>query len=238
MKHPYGNYGEKYAKNVRRHYYANITFVDEEIGKIIKTLKKRGMYNQSLIVYLSDHGDMLGDHYHWLKTYPYEGSSHIPFIVKWPSSFAILPGIKRHEVVELRDVLPTFLDAAGGKVPLDIDVLSIVRLMKDKKAQWRRFIDLEHATCYTPENYWCALTDGKIKYIWNFYNGKEQLFDLINDPNEKKEVSSVSSYKSVLHLMKQALIRHLQERGSEFVKDDKIVIRRNRTLLYSPHYPK
>ena len=77
---PYGNFGEEYAKDSRRHYYANVTFIDEEIGKVIKTLKEKGIYDNALICYISDHGDMLGDHHHWRKTYPYEGSVHIPYI--------------------------------------------------------------------------------------------------------------------------------------------------------------
>ena len=83
---PYGNFGNEYARNSRRHYYANITFIDEQIGRIIQTLKEKDMYNDALIVFVSDHGDMMGDHYHWRKTYPYEGSTHVPYIVKWPSA--------------------------------------------------------------------------------------------------------------------------------------------------------
>ena len=86
---PYGNYGDDYACNSRRYYYANVTFVDEEIGKIIAALREKGMYDNALIVYVSDHGDMLGDHYYWRKTYPYEGSAHIPFLVKWPASCGV-----------------------------------------------------------------------------------------------------------------------------------------------------
>ena len=57
---PYGNFGDEYAKDSRRHYYANVTFIDEEIGKVIKTLKEKGIYDDALICYISDHGDMLG----------------------------------------------------------------------------------------------------------------------------------------------------------------------------------
>ena len=86
----------------KTHYYANVTFIDEEIGKVIKTLKEKGIYDNALICYISDHGDMLGDHYHWRKTYPYQGSVHVPYIVKWPASYHFtkgcshrLPGVNR-----------------------------------------------------------------------------------------------------------------------------------------------
>lgn len=70
---PFGNFGDAYAINSRRHYYANITFIDDQVGQIIQTLKDKGMYDNALICFTADHGDMLGDHYHWRKTYPYEG---------------------------------------------------------------------------------------------------------------------------------------------------------------------
>ena len=73
----------------------------------------------------------------------------------------------------MRDLLPTFLEIAGSSIPQDMDGQSLLRLMEGKTDQWRKYIDLEHATCYSPDNYWCALTDGKIKYIWRFHTGTE-----------------------------------------------------------------
>lgn len=233
---PYGNFGDEYAKNSKRHYYASITFIDEEIGKIIQALKEKGMYDNSLIVFVSDHGDMMGDHYHWRKTYPYEGSVHIPYIVKWPAALHIAPG-KVEQPVELRDVLPTFLEIAGGEVPAQMDGKSVLQLAKGDTRGWREFLDLEHATCYSDDNYWMALTDGKLKYIWNFNNGSEMLFDLEKDPQELKNVVDNKKYSSRIKVMRQALVAHLQERGEEFVKDGKPVIRQ-KTMLYGPNYNK
>lgn len=65
---PYGNFGNEYARHSKRYYYANITFIDEQIGRVLQTLKDKGMYDNSLIIFVSDHGDMMGDHYHWRKT--------------------------------------------------------------------------------------------------------------------------------------------------------------------------
>ena len=232
----YGNFGEDYAKNSRRHYYANITFIDEEIGKIVQALKEEGMYDNALICYISDHGDMLGDHYHWRKTYPYEGSVHVPYLVKWPSTSGFLKGGKVEAPVELRDLLPTFLEMAGGKVLADMDGKSLARLMDGSKERWRNYIDLEHATCYSPDNYWCALTDGKIKYIWRFHTGTEELFDLEKDPHELKNVVGDKRYGVRLEELRAAMVRHLSERGEEFVKDGQLQVLK-RTVLYSPLFP-
>lgn len=236
---PFANFGDEYAVNSRRHYYANITFIDEQIGKIIQTLKEKGMYDNAIICFTSDHGDMLGDHYHWRKTYPYEGSTHVPYIIKWPKNRITPPpaGLKIEQPVELRDFLPTFIEAAGGQVPPDMDGKSLFTLIKGDKNSWRKYIDLEHATCYSADNYWCALTDGKIKYIWNFHNGNEQLFDLVKDPLELKNLASVTKYKKQLETMRKEMVNHLSERGEEFVKDGKLVIRTS-TMLYGPNYPR
>lgn len=232
----YGNFGDEYAKNSRRYYYANVTFVDEEIGKIVKVLKEEGMYDNALICYISDHGDMLGDHHHWRKTYPYEGSVHVPYIVKWPSSCGFPKGGKVEEPVELRDLLPTFVEMAGGKVPSDMDGQSLVRLMDGNQDKWRRYIDLEHATCYSPDNYWCALTDGKIKYVWRFHTGEEELFDLQKDPHELKNVVGEKRYLGRLKELREAMVKHLSERGEKFVKDGKLQVLKG-TVLYSPLFP-
>eukprot|EP00808_Paulinella_micropora_P004206 g19564.t1 len=65
-------------------YYGNIEFVDEQIGDIVAVLKKRGWYENTYILFTSDHGDCQMDHFHWRKSYPYECSSHVPLLVRWP----------------------------------------------------------------------------------------------------------------------------------------------------------
>lgn len=233
-----GNFGTEYAQNSRRYYYASITFIDEQVGRIIEELKKKGMYENSLICFVADHGDMLGDHYLWRKTYAYEGSSAIPYIIKLPYSGRQVKkdGTPIDEPVELRDLLPTFLAINGAEIPEAIDGMSLLPLMEKKKYTWRKFIDIEHATAYWQNNYWCALTDGKVKYIWFFLTGEEQLFDLVNDPGELNNLSKDSSSQRQLELMRKAMAEHLQERGEEWVKDGKLVVRK-KSLLYSPNYP-
>jgi len=233
-----GNYGVEYAKNSRKYYYAAISFIDEQVGRIVTELKKKGMYDDALICFVSDHGDMLGDHYLWRKTYAYEGSAAIPFIMKVPRSIydAKKPGMKINAPVELRDLLPTFLDVNHFNVPEDMDGMSLLTLLESKKSTWRTYIDLEHATAYWADNYWCALTDGKIKYIWFCHSGKEQLFDLESDPCELKELSATPAYRNKLWEMRKAMVTHLQERGEEWVKDGQLVVRK-KNLLYSPNYP-
>ncbi|MFV0554289.1 MAG: arylsulfatase [Mangrovibacterium sp.] len=231
----FGDFGVEHAVESRRHYYASISFIDEMVGEIIQALKDKGMYDNTLICFTSDHGDMMGDHHHWRKTYAYEGSSHVPFIVKSPaSSKASASGQRVSQVVELRDFLPTFLDAAGEPIPEEMDGMSVLSLLKNPKTKWRDYIDLEHATTYRPENYWCALTDGEWKYIWFFRTGEEQLFHLKTDVGEQH--NQVQNKSKELKKWRERMVEHLSERGEGFVKDGKLVLRKE-TLLYSPNFP-
>ncbi len=234
-----GNFGAAYAQHSRKHYYAAITFVDEQIGRIIAELKKKGMYDDALICFVSDHGDMLGDHHLWRKTYAYEGSAAIPFIVKPPKDATKKwKADKTIEApVELRDLLPTFLAASGREVPEQMDGRSVLPLLEKGKTPWREYIDIEHATAYWNENYWCALTDGKMKYVWFLRTGEEQLFNLEKDPYELHDLARDASASKELEKMRKAMVEHLRERGEEWVKDDRLVVRQ-KNLLYSPNYPK
>jgi arylsulfatase A-like enzyme len=234
----FGDFGEAHVLNSKKHYYALITFLDEQVGKIIQKLKDKGMYDNSLILFVSDHGDMLGDHHHWRKTYAYEGSAKVPMVIKLPADSFGNPETGRvlDYPVEIRDILPTFLDAAKGEIPEIIDGKSMLRLINGSDNNWRTYIDLEHAVAYQDDNYWCALTDGKEKYIW-FFNGKEQLFNLVEDPKELKDLSKSMNHKEQLEKWRKRMISHLEIRGEEFVKNKQLVIR-DKSLLYSPNYPK
>lgn len=235
----FGDFGEEHAIDSRRHYYAAMTFVDDQIGEFIESLKEKGIYDNSLILFVSDHGDMLGDHHHWRKTYAYEGSTHVPFIVKAPKGdrFKTSRGKKMEEVVEIRDILPTFLDAAHITQPSSMDGQSVLPLLTEGDHNWRPYIDLEHATCYDEDNYWAALTDGEMKYIWFFNSGEEQLFNLKKDRGEEVNLANKKRYKKELKKWRERMVEHLSERGEPYVKDGELNTFKQ-TILISPNYPK
>lgn len=236
---PYAQFAADYIERSRRHYYASVTFVDEQVGRIVKALRERGMYDDALIIYVSDHGDMMGDHHMWRKTYAYEGSAAIPMLLKLPAAMPAVAkrGTAIDRPVELRDVLPTFLEAAGDTIPADMDGASLLPLVCRKDAPWRRWIDLEHATCYSADNNWCALTDGHMKYVWCWTTGTEQLFDLDRDPQETTDVAAERRYRKTLAAMRQALADHMAERGAAWSENGQLKVRKHKTL-YSPNYPK
>ncbi|MDC1106664.1 arylsulfatase [Prolixibacteraceae bacterium] len=234
----FGDFGDDFARKSKHHYYANISFIDDQVGRITDALKEKGIYDDCIICFTADHGDMMGDHNHWRKTYAYEGSAKIPFLMQYPKWYDSKREIGTEVMapVELRDFLPTFLDAAGTSIPEKVDGSSLLSFVKEIDPEWREYIDLEHATCYKPHNYWAALTDGKMKYIWFIRTGEEQLFNLEEDPKETSDLSVKRKYHKTLEKWRERMVAHLEERGESFVKDGKLVTR-EKTLLIGPNFP-
>jgi len=233
----HGDLGREQVRRSRQGYYGSITFIDEQIGRILEALEKRGWLEQTLILFTSDHGDMMGDHHLWRKSYPYEGSARIPLLLHWPDGLGSAPrGQILGQPVELRDVLPTFLEAASAAGAEALEGRSLLALARGHTAGWREYIDLEHDICYSPANHWNALTDGHEKYIFHALDGEEQFFDLDHDPHELHDLASDPAHQSRVRKWRSRLIDHLAERGEPFVVNGQLGLRPE-GMLYSPHYP-
>lgn len=233
----YGIYPEDEIKMSLKAYSGAISFIDEQIGRIISVLKESGNYENTLIVYLSDHGDMMGDQNMWRKCRAYEPSSRIPMILRWPESLKlnIERGIVRDELIELRDVFPTFADAANIEIPVDIDGESMFKILKGQN-DWRQILDLEHSKIYEDDNAWIALTNGRYKYIYFTLSGEEQLFDLNMDPFELNNIVYEPNNQELHNYWYQKMVEHLKIRGSEWVSDNKLQILQE-SVLKGKNFP-
>jgi len=152
--------------------------VDEQIGKIYEALEKKGVLNNTILIFTSDHGDMQSDHWLWRKGYPYEGSTHIPFIMSWGDEIGEKLGVKMKkgsrydEMVELRDVFPTFYDAAGGDLKdpkYDFDGVSLIDVLRDPSHVTRDYLDLGLDVNYPDSNLtlnWNGIFTKKYKYAY------------------------------------------------------------------------
>ncbi|MDX9971740.1 MAG: arylsulfatase [FCB group bacterium] len=232
----HGDLGAEQVRRSRQGYYGSVSFVDEEIGRILASLERRGWLDNTLVVFTADHGDMTGDHHLWRKSYAYEASARIPMLMRWPAGLIDAErGQVRDHPVELRDVLPTLLAAAGTHAE-GLDGQSMLEPVANPACEWRPWIDLEHDICYDPSNHWNALTDGKWKYVFHARTGEEQLFHLQTDPHERTDLARDANAAHTLQTWRQRLVEHLRERGEAFVKDGVLVPRPER-MLYSPNYP-
>lgn len=226
---------ERETHRARAAYYGNITFIDHSIGRLIADLRRWKLYNDCWIIFTSDHGDMLGDHHLWRKTYAYEGSAHIPLIIRPPMKSGYAHGQVIDRVTELRDIMPTILDMAGLQIPDTCDGRSLLPLMRGEDTPWREYIQGEHCACYskTQENYY--VTDGHKKFIWLDNLGVEQFFDLDNDPGECVNRIDSPAYLEDVEKWRGFLIQELNGRDCGLVKDGKLYKEDPSAVVYSPH---
>jgi arylsulfatase A-like enzyme len=233
----HGQLSKEVIRRSRQGYYGCVSHVDEQIGRILEALETRGWLENTLILYTSDHGDMTGDQNLWRKSYAYEPSARIPMLMRWPNGLiSAKRGVKMTQPVELRDVLPTFLQSAGSGPSRPIDGRSLLALVQNNGAGWREYIDLEHDICYSPENHWNALTDGHWKYIFHAFNGDEQLFHLDNDPHELRDLAGDAAHSVELGRWRQRLVEHFAERSEPFVKNGKLGLR-PKGMPLGPNFP-
>ena len=251
-----GNPSPAAARHTRAGYLASVEFVDENIGRLLNALHDKGLWDDFMIVWVTDHGDQNGDHYLWRKGYPWEASVHIPMVMKLPNS-ADQPPQNSYAVTELRDVAPTLYDLTGV---LDLvqaqdslmngkSLLSILRGHQESSV--RDWIDLELGTTYNATNHWNALTGYLLehrnstlttcsywKYIFVAYDASERLFCLDVDPNETIDLASLNEYQTTLVTWRSRLIHQFETegRGPTWVVNNTLPARPNSTL-FGNNYP-
>lgn len=205
----------------RAAYYALITHIDDQIGRLLNALQEYGVYNNTMILFTSDHGELLGDHHYFRKGLPYEGSAKIPFMISDPSGkMGFHAGSEVNEVIELRDIMPTLLSAAGVSIPPTVEGLDLLPLCRGEAGSWREYIHGEHSYGRLSNHY---ATDGKEKYLWFSQTGEEQLFDLTRDPQELIDLSDDSAQASRLALWRQRVIAELEGREEGYVQNGELV---------------
>jgi arylsulfatase A-like enzyme len=172
-------------------YFGLIEHIDAEIGPLVADFKARSEKagRPWVVVVTSDHGEMLGDHGYFRKCEPYEGSANIPFIIAGSPSLGFKAGTRCVQPVCLEDLLPTLVALAGVAKPAAADGHNLVPVLRGEGRVPREWLHFEHATCYSKEQAFHALTDGWSKYIWRPADGSEQLFDLAQDPAEEHDIS-------------------------------------------------
>ena len=166
------------AKHVKARYYGEISYIDEQIGRILDAVEKRGDGDNTLIAFFTDHGDHLGDHNAWQKESYFEQSAHIPFLVSLPSR--LQAGTKNDELVSIVDLFGIATNAADCLEIRDgIDVLGMV----EGKEEPREYLFHAFGRPGTKDFKFMA-RKGDYKYIFMANGDREQLFNIKTDPNE------------------------------------------------------
>ncbi len=179
------DYPEATHVAIRQNYTAMVENIDRWTGLYIETLRRRGELDNTLIIYSSDHGEMLGDHSRWGKSVPYQPSVGVPLV-------AAGPGVERGKtssaLVSLVDLAATFLDYAGVPAPSDMDSRSLRPLLQGKTKSHRRHLNSALGN-------WRMVWDGRYKFIEGFQTARQEqaqplLFDLAEDPLENVNLAA------------------------------------------------
>lgn len=208
-------------------YYAMIHHVDDLLHNLLVRigLESRPTY----VLFCSDHGEMLGDHYLFRKGRPYDASTRIPFLLAGPD-------IAPHQVIDrpvsLIDVLPTCCDLAGIDTPEHVEGRSLLPLITGSAAGWREYVHAEGPTTRTTAGYH-LLTDGREKYVWWSTTGREQFFDLAQDPGECYDLARAASGGDRIKRWRERLVQSLQHRAEGFVRQGELTTTEHRAVL--PH---
>ena len=202
-------YSEKAIKRAKAYYYANITFIDEQVGRILDTLEQEGLAESTLVVFTSDHGDLMGDHHLWYKCFGFEGSLRVPLLVRWPKKIA--EGTRYTGLASLLDLFPTLLSAAGvndaqykrpGK-----DLMTLLSGENQHEAVLSEVMFPPYTMCHVRTN--------RYKYLFYQNGGFEQLFNVEDDPKELRNLASNPAYADVKQEMKQWAETYIQKQGGE-----------------------
>jgi len=215
-----GNMPAQTLDIIRRAYFAQIAHIDCQLNRVFFAAKQ--LKEPTAFVFTSDHGEMLGDHYLFAKTYAYEGSAKVPLIINMPgqksTGFCDTPAV-------LEDIYPTILDIAGVESPAPVEGKSLVPcLNKPDSSLDREYIHGEHSTTYGDNYGMQFLTDGREKFIWFTKSGQEQFFNLQDDPQECKDLINKPEFSERVELWRQRLINHLADRPQDGLSDGKQLI--------------
>ncbi|MHA0856786.1 arylsulfatase [Paenibacillus sp. CMAA1364] len=213
---------DRMRKDALAAYYALITHIDHQIGRLVNSLFEFGVNDNTIILFTSDHGDLMGDHNLYQKRLAYEGSAKVPFILSDPTGkMDFNKGTMVDEVVEMRDIMPTLLDAASIEIPDSVDGFSLIPLAKGEQTiAWREYIHGEHSYDELSYHY---VTDGKRKYIWYSQTGEEQFFDLEIDPQEKKNLATVDTYSDEISIWRNRVIDELIDREEGYTDGEHLI---------------
>lgn len=164
---------------VRQNYAAMIENIDTRIGQLIDKVRQRGELSNTLIVFSSDHGEMLGDHNLWAKRHPYHGSAGVPLVLSGPG---VKAGLTINAPTTTLDLTATFLDYAGVSIPSGMDARSLRPVLSGKSNAVRPY-------ALSGMDNWRLVQQGNYKYVRT--TGKPpMLFDLDNDPGENDNLAA------------------------------------------------
>ena len=187
-------------------YWGFVSYIDVQIGRVLAALEETGQAENTIVVFTSDHGDMLGEHglIYKLSGAVYDVLMRVPLIVRYPR--AIAADTSNRQLISNIDVLPSVLEFAGLDCPPDLDGRSFCARIADHQATHRRRI-------YTDViDKGLMVRDGRWKYGVHWaLDDLDELYDLESDPHEQENLALQPSYRERVEQMRQQIVRWLHQ---------------------------
>jgi len=215
-------------------YYAHISAIDECIGKIWQTLKKENLEENTILVFTSDHGDLLGAHGKWNKQQPYEESIRVPFLIHYPSLFG---SIARSSPILMNspDIMPTLLGLCGLPIPAMVEGVNFSAVLKGTR---KNKVKQTLISCIQPFGQWNRSRGGKefrgivteqYTYVKDL-NGPWLMYDNLKDPLQLENLCGNKLYHNVERKLGRQLKTLLHKRGDKFKPGMEYVKKWNYTI--------
>ena len=196
-------------KGLLEAYYASISYMDAQVGRILDTLDELGLRENTIVIFSSDHGYLLGHHHKFQKQHLFEESTRVPFIfsVPWMSDSH---GTASSHITELIDLYPTIASLAGLKPPSNLHGQSLVPLLENPSSkEWTK----DHAFTISRSGGESIRTKDWRFTHWGFGTKSEELYDRKNDPNEFTNLAKDPKYTERLNQLKALLKTKRKEAG-------------------------
>jgi len=197
-------------------YWGYCSYIDMLIGRIIAELREQGLYEETMIIFSADHGDMLGNHRLFNKGFNmYEEDYRVPLLIRWPGSDS--QGIGCDAFVSLTDLMPTIL-AAAEVAPPAVDGRSLKRfLIGETVKDWRDDVYCEFNGYETTLLTSRMVRTTRWKYVYNPYD-LDELYDMQSDPGELHNLARLLAFSHVLRRMKERLVYWLRRTGDSIIE--------------------
>ncbi len=205
-------YDEMLLRTIKAMYYASISFIDYNVGRMLEALGDER--DNTLIVYTSDHGEMLGDYGSVGKRTMLNPAVKIPMLVSWKDKF---DSDRRIDTpVSLLDIFPTFANAAGAKQAMPSSEGQDLRQIASGEIE-REFV---HSQFSEKETGLYMIASRDYKYVYSTADRTEWLFDLKKDPNETKNWAGNPRYTYIVDQLRKTLIQRFENDGYDLAVDN------------------
>lgn len=191
-------------------YYGMVKCLDDNIGRILDTLRRNGQIDNTIIVFTSDHGDLCGEHGRLNKGVPYEGSARIPFLIYTPGK--IKGGTVVNEALSCIDFMPTVMNLMNTKHGQKVDGRDATALFTGVKTDWSDMAFIRSTSVSKP--WLCAVSD-RYKLVYSEM-GDPWLFDLEKDPDELINLFNDPESKNIITTMTDQLQRYCKLQKDPF----------------------